>query len=463
VAKPAPSALDNVIALAKKRGFVFPAGEIYGGTRSAWDYGPLGTELKENIRRQWWRTFVQGREDMVGLDSSIILPKKVWEASGHVATFTDPLVECKSCHSRYREDHLIEEFEEKKGRAPERGLAEVPCPKCGTRGEYTEPQQFSGLMKTYLGPVDSEAGLHYLRPETAQGIFVNFLNVVNAARRKPPFGIGQVGKAFRNEITPGNFIFRTREFEQMEIEFFTPPAEAGEWFDRWVEDCWNWFVDLGIDPANMRRFDVPEDKRAHYSDGTIDIEYRFGFQGSEWGELMGIANRTDFDLGSHTEASGTKMQYFDQASGERYTPYVIEPSFGLTRSMMAFLVDAYTEDEAPNTKGGVDRRTVLRLDPRLAPVKVAVLPLSKSEDLVPRAQQLASELRGMWNVEVDSSQAIGRRYRRQDEIGTPFCITVDFETAEDQAVTVRERDTMAQERVALDQVAGYLAERLRGA
>ncbi len=463
MAKPAPSALDNVIALAKKRGFVFPAGEIYGGTRSAWDYGPLGTELKENIRRQWWRTFVQGREDMVGLDSSIILPKKVWEASGHVATFTDPLVECKSCHSRYREDHLIEEFEEKKGRAPERGLAEVPCPKCGTRGEYTEPQQFSGLMKTYLGPVDSEAGLHYLRPETAQGIFVNFLNVVNAARRKPPFGIGQVGKAFRNEITPGNFIFRTREFEQMEIEFFTPPAEAGEWFDRWVEDCWNWFVDLGIDPANMRRFDVPEDKRAHYSDGTIDIEYRFGFQGSEWGELMGIANRTDFDLGSHTEASGTKMQYFDQASGERYTPYVIEPSFGLTRSMMAFLVDAYTEDEAPNTKGGVDRRTVLRLDPRLAPVKVAVLPLSKSEDLVPRAQQLASELRGMWNVEVDSSQAIGRRYRRQDEIGTPFCITVDFETAEDQAVTVRERDTMAQERVALDQVAGYLAERLRGA
>ncbi|WP_347041479.1 glycine--tRNA ligase [Brachybacterium nesterenkovii] len=463
MAKPAPSALDNVIALAKKRGFVFPAGEIYGGTRSAWDYGPLGTELKENIRRQWWRTFVQGREDMVGLDSSIILPKKVWEASGHVATFTDPLVECKSCHSRYREDHLIEEFEEKKGRAPERGLAEVPCPKCGTRGEYTEPQQFSGLMKTYLGPVDSEAGLHYLRPETAQGIFVNFLNVVNAARRKPPFGIGQVGKAFRNEITPGNFIFRTREFEQMEIEFFTPPAEAGEWFDRWVEDCWNWFVDLGIDPANMRRFDVPEDKRAHYSDGTIDIEYRFGFQGSEWGELMGIANRTDFDLGSHTEASGTKMQYFDQASGERYTPYVIEPSFGLTRSMMAFLVDAYTEDEAPNTKGGVDRRTVLRLDPRLAPVKVAVLPLSKSEDLVPRAQRLASELRGMWNVEVDSSQAIGRRYRRQDEIGTPFCVTVDFETAEDQAVTVRERDTMAQERVALDQVAGYLAERLRGA
>ncbi|WP_010534726.1 glycine--tRNA ligase [Brachybacterium squillarum] len=463
MAKAPASTLDTVIALAKKRGFVFPAGEIYGGTRSAWDYGPLGVELKENIKKQWWRTFVQGRADMVGLDSSVILPTKVWEASGHVATFTDPLVECRNCHARFREDHLIEEFTERKGRAPEGGLAEVPCPSCGTRGEYTEPQQFSGLMKTYLGAVDNESGLHYLRPETAQGIFTNFLNVVTAARQKPPFGIGQVGKAFRNEITPGNFIFRTREFEQMEIEFFTPPADAQEWFDRWVEDCWNWFVDLGIDPDNMRRFDVPEEERAHYSDGTIDLEYRFGFQGSEWGELMGVANRTDFDLGAHTEASGTKMQYFDQAANERYTPYVIEPSFGLTRSMMAFLIDAYSEDEAPNTKGGVDVRTVLKLDPRLAPVKAAVLPLSKSEDLVPRASELADRLRKHWNVEMDVSQAIGRRYRRQDEIGTPFCITVDFETATDQAVTIRERDTMAQERVALDQVESYLAARLLGA
>ena len=463
VAKAPASTLDNVIALAKKRGFVFPAGEIYGGTRSAWDYGPLGVELKENIKQQWWRTFVRSRADMVGLDSSIILPKRVWEASGHVATFTDPLVECKQCHNRFREDHLVEAFEEKKGRAPEGGLAEVPCPNCGTRGEFTDPQQFSGLVKTFLGPVDSEAGLHFLRPETAQGIFVNFLNVVTASRMKPPFGIGQIGKAFRNEITPGNFIFRTREFEQMEIEYFTHPSEAGAHFDEWVEACWNWFVDLGVDPDNMRRFDVPDGERAHYSDATIDIEYRFGFQGSEWGELMGIANRTDFDLGSHTEASGTKMQYFDQASNERYTPYVIEPSFGLTRSMMAFLVDAYAEDEAPNAKGGVDKRTVLKLDPRLAPVKAAVLPLSKSEDLVPRAEQLAAQLRGRWNVDMDVSQAIGRRYRRQDEIGTPFCITVDFETAEDQAVTVRERDTMAQERVALDQVESYLAERLRGA
>ncbi|MFC7458080.1 glycine--tRNA ligase [Brachybacterium sp. GCM10030267] len=463
MAKAPASTLDNVIALAKKRGFVFPAGEIYGGTRSAWDYGPLGVEIKENIKRQWWRTFVQSRADMVGLDSSIILPKRVWEASGHVKTFTDPLVECKSCHNRFREDHLLEAFVAKKGRAPEGGLAEVPCPNCGTRGEFTEPQQFSGLVKTYLGPVQSEAGLHFLRPETAQGIFVNFLNVVGATRQKPPFGIGQVGKAFRNEITPGNFIFRTREFEQMEIEFFTPPAEADEHFETWVEDCWNWFTDLGISEDNLRRFDVPEDERAHYSAGTIDIEYRFGFSGSEWGELMGIANRTDFDLASHTEGSGTKLQYFDQASNERYTPYVIEPSFGLTRSMMAFLADAYAEDEAPNSKGGVDKRTVLKLDPRLAPIKAAVLPLSKSEDLVPRATQLADQLRKHWNVEMDVTQAIGRRYRRQDEIGTPFCLTVDFETATDQAVTIRERDSMSQERVALDQVESYLAARLIGA
>ena len=463
MAKAPASTLDNVIALAKKRGFVFQAGEIYGGSRSAWDYGPLGVELKENIKRHWWRTFVQSRGDMVGLDSSIILPKRVWEASGHVATFVDPLVECRSCHNRFREDHLIEAFEAKKGRAPEGGMAEIACPNCGTRGEFTEPQQFSGLVKTYLGPVSTEAGLHFLRPETAQGIFVNFLNVVTATRQKPPFGIGQIGKAFRNEITPGNFIFRTREFEQMEIEYFTPPAEADEHFSAWVEACWNWFVDLGIKEENLRRFDVPEDERAHYSAGTIDFEYRFGFQGSEWGELMGVANRTDFDLSSHTEASGTKMQYFDQAANERYTPYVIEPSFGLTRSMMAFLVDAYREDEAPNAKGGVDKRTVLGLDPRLAPVKAAVLPLSKSEDLVPRAEKLAETLRRHWNVEMDVTQAIGRRYRRQDEIGTPFCITVDFETAEDQAVTIRERDTMTHERVALDQVESYLAARLIGA
>ncbi|MBX7556744.1 glycine--tRNA ligase, partial [Streptomyces sp. tea 10] len=445
----AKSTLDNVISLAKRRGFVFQAGEIYGGSRSAWDYGPLGAELKENIKREWWQTFVRGRADMVGLDSSIILPSAVWQASGHVETFTDPLVESLHTHKRYRADHLLEAYEAKHGHPPVNGLADVKDPETGQDGKWTDPQQFSGLMKTFLGPVDNEEGKHYLRPETAQGIFVNFLNVVTAARKKPPFGIGQIGKAFRNEITPGNFIFRTREFEQMEIEYFIHPDEAKQYFDEWVEACWNWFVDLGVNPDNMRRYDVPEDDRAHYSDGTIDIEYRFGFQGSEWGELMGVANRTDFDLSNHTEHSGTKMQYFDQASGERYTPYVIEPSFGLTRSMMAFLVDAYVEDEAPNTKGGVDKRTVLRLDPRLAPVKAAVLPLSKKEDLRPAAQNLDAELRKRWNIDYDDAGAIGRRYRRQDEIGTPFCITVDFDTLEDQAVTVRSRDEMTQERVGL--------------
>jgi glycyl-tRNA synthetase len=457
------STLDQVISLAKRRGFVFQAGEIYGGSRSAWDYGPLGVELKDNIKTQWWNTFVRGREDMVGLDSSIILPRAVWQASGHVDTFTDPLVECLSCHKRHRQDHLIEAFEAKKGRRPEGGtdgMDEIVCPDCGTRGQWTEPQTFSGLMKTFLGPVDNEEGLHYLRPETAQGIFVNFLNVVGASRKKPPFGIGQIGKAFRNEITPGNFIFRTREFEQMEIEYFVHPDEAKGHFDTWVEACWNWFIDLGINPDNMRRFDVPDGERAHYSDATIDLEYRFGFQGSEWGELMGIANRTDFDLNSHTAASGTKMQYFDQGTGERYTPYVIEPSFGLTRSMMAFLVDAYREEEAPNAKGGTDIRTVLGLDPRIAPVKAAVLPLSRKEELVPTAKRLADELRGVWNIDYDDAGAIGRRYRRQDEIGTPYCITVDFDSLEDQAVTIRERDTMAQERVGLDQVRGWLFERL---
>ncbi|WP_349828505.1 glycine--tRNA ligase [Brevibacterium litoralis] len=454
------SKLDSVIELAKRRGFVFQAGEIYGGSRSAWDYGPLGVELKENIKQQWWQNFVRGRGDMVGLDSSIIQPTQVWEASGHVATFTDPLVESLHTHKRYRADHLLEAYEEKHGHPPENGLADIRDPETGQEGNWTEPQQFSGLMKTFLGPVDNEEGLHYLRPETAQGIFVNFKNVVTAGRKKPPFGIGQVGKAFRNEITPGNFIFRTREFEQMEIEFFTHPDEADRWFDTWVEDCWNWFVELGIDPAHMRKFDVPEDERAHYSAGTIDIEYEFGFQGNAWGELMGIANRTDFDLGNHTENSNAKLEYFDQASGDRYTPYVIEPSFGLTRSMMAFLVDAYTEDEAPNTKGGVDKRTVLKLDPRLAPVKAAVLPLSRNEKLSPQAQALAAELRKRWNVDFDDAGAIGRRYRRNDEIGTPYCITLDFDSLEDEAVTIRKRDDMSQERVAIAEVPAYLAEGL---
>jgi len=454
--------VDAVVNLAKRRGLVYPCGEIYGGTRSAWDYGPLGVELKENIKKQWWRTFVQGRGDVVGLDSSIILPRQVWKASGHVATFTDPLVESLHTHKRYRADHLLEAYEEKHGHPPENGLADINDPETGQPGKWTEPQMFSGLMKTFLGPVDNEQGLHYLRPETAQGIFVNFKNVLTTSRQKPPFGIGQVGKSFRNEITPGNFIFRTREFEQMEIEYFVPEDMADEKFQEWVDACWNWFVELGIDPENMRQFDVPEDERAHYSAGTIDMEYNFGFQGNPWGELMGVANRTDYDLKCHIEESGEDLSFFDQATGERYVPWVIEPSFGLTRAMMAFLVDAYDEEEVPNSKGGTDSRTVLRLDRRLAPVKVAVLPLSKKETLTPTAEKVAAQLRGFWNVEYDTSGAIGRRYRRQDEIGTPFCVTVDFDTLEDNAVTVRERDTMEQERVQIEDLQGYLAQRLAG-
>jgi glycyl-tRNA synthetase len=457
-----PARLEKVVNLCKRRGFVFPSGEIYGGTRSAWDYGPLGVELKDNIKKQWWRTVVQSRDDVVGLDSSVILPRQVWVASGHVGVFTDPLTECQNCHKRFRADHLEEEFEEKKGRAPENGLADISCPNCGVKGSWTEPRDFNMMLKTYLGPVEDESGLHYLRPETAQGIFVSFANVMGASRKKPPFGIGQIGKSFRNEITPGNFIFRTREFEQMEMEFFVQPGTDEEWHQYWIDERTRWYTDLGISADNLRHFEHPKEKLSHYSTRTVDIEYRFGFQGSEWGELEGIANRTDFDLKTHSEHSGTDLSYFDQASGERWTPYVIEPAAGLTRSLMAFLVEAYTEDEAPNAKGGVDTRTVLRLDPRLAPVKAAVLPLSRNADLSPKARDLAATLRKNWNVDFDDAGAIGRRYRRQDEIGTPFCLTVDFETLEDDAVTVRERDTMAQERIGLDAVPGYLAARLPG-
>jgi glycyl-tRNA synthetase len=460
---PPTSRLDSVIALAKRRGFVFPTGEIYGGTRSAWDYGPLGVELKENIKRQWWRFMVQSRDNVVGLDSAVILPKKVWEASGHVSVFSDPLIECTSCHKRYRADHLEEAYEEKKGRLPENGMADIACPNCGTRGAWTEPRQFSGLLKTYLGVVDDESGMHYLRPETAQGIFVDFAQVLNTSRQKPPFGIGQIGKSFRNEITPGNFIFRTREFEQMEMEFFVKPGEDEEWHQYWIDQRFDWYVNLGINPENLRLFEHPQEKLSHYSKRTVDIEYKFGFSGSEFGELEGVANRTDFDLKTHSEASGTDLSYFDQTTNERWTPYVIEPAAGLTRSLMAFLVDSYHEDEAPNAKGGVDKRTVLKLDPRLAPVKAAVLPLSRNEALSPLAREIAQKLRQTWNVDFDDAGAIGRRYRRQDEIGTPFAITVDFDSLEDKAVTVRERDTMSQERVSLDRLEAYLAERLIGA
>ncbi|MEH3033759.1 MAG: glycine--tRNA ligase [Aeromicrobium erythreum] len=460
----ASSTLDTVISLCKRRGFVYQCGEIYGGTKSAWDYGPLGVELKENIKRQWWRSMVQGRDDVVGLDSSVILPTAVWEASGHLKAFVDPLVECLSCHKRFRQDHLQEAFAEKKGLSDPDAVPmdDIVCENCGTRGQWTEPRMFNGLLKTYLGPVESEEGLHYLRPETAQGIFVNFAQVLTSSRKKPPFGIGQIGKSFRNEITPGNFIFRTREFEQMEMEFFVKPGTDEEWHETWLETRMGWYTGLGIAADNLRFYEHPAEKLSHYSKRTVDIEYRFGFAGSEWGELEGIANRTDFDLGTHSEHSGKDLSFFDQAANERYTPYVIEPAAGVNRSMMAFLVDAYAEDEAPNTKGGVDKRTVLRLDHRLAPAKAAVLPLSRNEQLSPVARDLAAELRGFWNVEFDDAAAIGKRYRRQDEIGTPFCITVDFDTLDDQAVTIRDRDTMQQERVGLGQVREWLAARLPG-
>ena len=452
--------VDAIVNLSKRRGFVYPSSEIYGGTRSAWDYGPLGVELKENIRRNWWQAVVRGREDVVGLDSSVILAPQVWVASGHVNAFVDPLTECKKCHKRWRADQLTDAYAEKHGKEPVNGLADIVCTHCGTKGEFTEPRDFNGMLRTTVGPVDDAAALHYLRPETAQGIFVNYANVLNSSRKKPPFGIAQTGKSFRNEITPGNFIFRTREFEQMEMEFFVKPGEDEEWHEYWLKQRWDWYVDLGINPENLRFFEHPKEKLSHYSKRTVDIEYKFEFAGSTWAELEGIANRTDFDLKTHSEHSGADLSYFDQESGERYTPFVIEPAAGLTRCVLAFLLDAYAEDEAPNTKGGVDVRQVLRLDPRLAPVKVAVLPLSRNADLTPKAKELANDLRKTWSVDFDDSGAIGRRYRRQDEIGTPYCITVDFDTLEDNAVTIRERDTMEQQRISIDQVRKFLVDKL---
>ena len=454
--------LDTLVSLCKRRGFVYPSSEIYGGLRASWDYGPLGVELKNNIKRLWWRSMVTERDDIVGLDSCVILAREVWEASGHVTEFVDPLTECMACHKRFRADDLLEAYEARHGHAPAGGLAGLACPNCGAKSSFTEPRMFNGLLRTYLGATEDESGLAYLRPETAQGIFINYRNVLQTSRRKIPFGIGQTGKSFRNEITPGNFIFRTREFEQMEMEFFVRPGSDEEWHQYWIDTRLDWYGGLGIRQDNIRRYEHPKEKLAHYSKRTVDIEYRFGFPGTEWGELEGIANRTDFDLTTHARASGTDMSYLDAESGERFVPYVIEPAAGVDRCALVFLLDAYAEDEAPDARGRLEKRTVMRLDPRVAPVKAAVLPLSRNADLSPKARDLAAALRKRWNCDFDDASAIGRRYRRQDEIGTPYCVTVDFDTLNDQAVTVRERDSMRQDRVGIDRLESYLFERLPG-
>ena len=493
--------LDKLVSLCKRRGFIFQSSEIYGGLASTWDYGPLGVELKRNVKDAWWRSMVLDRDDMVGLDAAILMHPGVWRASGHVDSFTDPLVECRACHLRFRDDQLY--F----GSLPDSGVrgdevnvtvvagsqdeadglvsqhmkrvtgspvndyavvpladavrARVPCPNCGEVGSFTPARKFNLMFKTFMGPVEQDADVVYLRPETAQGIFVNFNNVLDTTRKKPPFGIAQIGKAFRNEITTGNFIFRTREFEMMEIEFFVPPAEDEKWHDYWVDHCRSWYTGLGVDPDRLRVRAHEPDELAHYAKATHDIEYEFPWG---WGEIQGIANRTDYDLRAHSEASGESLSYFDDETQERLVPYVIEPSAGVDRAVMTFLVDAYTEEEAPTASGKTERRVVMKLHPRLAPIKVAILPLSRNKRLVPLARQVYDRVRdsraidGM--VQYDDAQSIGRRYRRQDEVGTPLCVTVDFDSLDDKAVTIRERDTMAQVRVRIEGLVGELGQRL---
>ena len=436
--------LDALASLAKRRGFIFQSSEIYGGMASTWDYGPLGVELKRNIKDVWWRKFVWERDDMVGLDSSILMNPEVWRASGHVDSFTDPLVDCRECRQRWREDQL----------------EETKCPACG--GELTEARNFNLMFKTFVGPVEDDASVAFLRPETAQGIFVNFENVLNSSRKRLPFGIAQIGKAFRNEITTGGFIFRTREFEMMEIEYFVEPGTDEQVHEQWIEDCLAWYTDLGVSKDRLRVRPHDADELSHYSKATYDIEYLFPWG---WGEIQGIANRTDFDLKAHSERSGHSLTYFDQAENKRFTPYVVEPAAGVDRAVMTFLVDAYTEEEAPTASGGTQKRVVLKLHPAIAPVKVSVLPLSRNERLVPLAREVYDTVRrsGVVDgfVQYDDAQSIGRRYRRQDEIGTPLCITVDFDSLDDNAVTIRDRDTMEQARIPIATLGAELGARLR--
>ncbi|MEX2487666.1 MAG: glycine--tRNA ligase [Nitriliruptoraceae bacterium] len=443
--------LPTIVELCKKRGIVFPSSEIYGGFRSTWDYGPLGVELKENVKRQWWRTMVQLRDDIVGLDASILMHPRVWEASGHLENFTDPLVECVACHRRERADHLLE------ATGADR-LDEVSCPNCG--GTLTDPKNFNLMFQTHAGPVADESNAVWLRPETAQGMFVDFVTIQRTSRMKVPFGIAQMGKSFRNEITPGNFVFRTREFEQMEMEFFVEPGTDEEWHQYWIDARMEWYTQLGIRPENLRLREHGPEEMSHYAKRTVDIEYFFPDASMGWSELEGLANRTDFDLQAHERMSGQDLRYYDQVNDRRYHPYVIEPAAGATRATLAFLYDAYRVEQAPDADGVMQERTVLRLDPRLAPYKVAILPLSKKDTLTPLAREVFDLVKTRWMCEYDETQSIGRRYRRQDEIGTPYCVTVDFDTIDDRSVTVRDRDTMGQDRVHIDQLATYLAERL---
>jgi glycyl-tRNA synthetase len=437
-----PDLMDSITSLAKRRGIAFPSSEIYGGLRASYDYGPLGVEMRRNIRDAWWRSMVHLRDDIVGLEAAIIMSPRVWEASGHVESFSDPLVECLSCHQRFREDHLPPDHR--------------ACPNCGST-EFTEPKRFNLMFRTTMGPVEDEASTVYLRPETAQGMFVDYRTVQQAARLKVPFGIAQIGKSFRNEITPSNFIFRTREFEQMEMEFFVEPGTDEKWFDHWVDERFRWYTDLGIRPERLRVRPHEPEELAHYAKAASDVEYEFPFG---WSELEGIANRTDFDLQQHQRFSGEDLTYFDQETERRYLPYVVEPAAGVDRMLLAFLVDAYRVEEARAVAGGTEKRTLLALDRRLAPIKVAVLPLSRNEALVPEARRVHDLVRQRWVSQYDDAGSIGRRYRRQDEVGTPYCVTVDFETLQDAQVTVRDRDAMTQDRLPVDNLVRYLGERL---
>ncbi len=441
MARPAPSFMDTIVSLCKRRGFVFPASEIYGGIGNTYDYGPLGVELLRRVRDCWWSAVVTGRTDVVGLDSAIIQNPKVWETSGHVGGFSDPMVDCKTCKGRFRADKLED------ARCPEK-----PSKQPGEcHGELTEPRSFNLMFKTHVGPLEGSAAAAYLRPETAQGIFLNFMNVMNSSRVKPPFGIAQIGKSFRNEITPGNFVFRTREFEQAEMEFFIPPEENDKWFEYWKNERFQWYVDLGVNPDKLRLRDHDADELAHYSTGCTDVEYEYPFG---WGELEGIACRTDFDLKRHSEASGTDLLYFDPQTKEKYTPFVIEPAGGINRMALTFLIDAYEEQELEK-----DTRTVLHFHPRIAPITVAVFPLVKKGGMPERAHEIDAELRlAGFSTFYDQKGAIGRRYRRQDEAGTPFCVTVDGDTLEDGVVTVRHRDSMEQDKVPAAELRAFLGE-----